>query len=65
MSRTPAAHLAQLKVAWPEWHIWRGERDTGYFAALRHSNGDPGLNADTPEELETRLLDWDKTRNMR
>ena len=65
MGRTPAAHLAQLKTAWPEFHIWRGERDTGYFAVTRDPNTGQSLAADTPGELEVQLLDWDKTRNPR
>lgn len=64
MTRTPAAHLAQLKIAYPEWLIWRGERETGYFAVPRSGKGG-SMNADTPEQLEVLLLDWDKTRNPR
>jgi hypothetical protein len=32
-SETPAAHLARLKVSYPQWRIWRGEQTNEYWAA--------------------------------
>ena len=58
MSRTPAAHLARLKVTYQGWRI---ERDGRRLVAVERATGHR-LNAATPGELENRLADAETRR---
>jgi hypothetical protein len=56
MSRTPAAHLARLKVTYQRWDIGRAAEGTGFTAERQDERG--GLNsiyAPTLGELEHKL----------
>lgn len=53
MSRTPAAHLARLKVTYLRWHI---TRDGPKFQACPRQGPGPLLIAATIDELESLLI---------
>jgi hypothetical protein len=57
VSRTPAAHLARLKVVYRSWDIRRANEGTGFTAERRNERG--GLRsifAPTLPELEAALI---------
>lgn len=55
MSRTPAAELARLKVAYPEWSIRRTAAG-GYTARRKLPDGRRQIaRGDTPAALEYQL----------
>jgi hypothetical protein len=58
VSRTPAAHLARLKVT---YHGWRIGRDGRRLVAVERTTGHR-LDAATPGELENRLADAETRR---
>ena len=54
MSRTPAAELARLKIAYQGWLIERAAEGTGFTAQLRDERGGlRAIYAPTVAELET------------
>ena len=61
LMHSPAMHLAQLDIAWPEWSIVFSEEDQAYIATLRT---DPGqvMAARHLATLEGLLMTWDKAR---
>ena len=56
MSRTPAAHLARLKVTYQSWDIQRAAEGTGFTAQRRKERGGlRSIYAPTLPELEAAL----------
>jgi hypothetical protein len=56
VSRTPAAELARLKIAYQGWLIERAAEGTGFAAQLRDERGGlRAIYAPTVAELETAL----------
>ena len=57
MSRTPAAHLARLKVTYQSWDIRHAEGDGAGFTALHRDErgGLRSMYAPTLPELEAAL----------
>lgn len=68
MSRTPAAELARVKVAFPKWTIRPIEpgKGTGYTAQRRDRRGElRSVYAPTLPELEARLAAASRTAGQR
>jgi hypothetical protein len=58
VSRTPAAHLARLKVTYQAWSIQRASEGTGFTAEHRdESGGLRSIFAPTVPELEGALIE--------
>jgi hypothetical protein len=57
MSRTPAAHLARLKVTYQSWDIRRAAEGTGFTADRPAVGGGPrSIYAPDLPELEAALI---------
>jgi hypothetical protein len=56
VSRTPAAHLARLKVTYQSWSIQRAPEGSGFTAERRDERGNlRSIFAPTLAELEAAL----------
>ena len=62
-NETPAAHLARLKVQFPDWSFWKGQA-TGHFWATPPPDAPVQelLSARTVPELEVLVRDAESWR---